>query len=215
MAVDQSICLTKSLPDTFPDHCSRLPLFAAPSQATLDSKSRMKYSSKEQSPDIEGASAQRGHVLSYEHHRAVYYGCVDAWTVYSIHVMKSGETQDRGQAPAACQKRWFVCPNDSSPSSFISLMLRQRSLFLCHEGQPLFSRTSVGCVSVKEGGRGLVLDPQGHSAFRVIHCLGPLFVQFLQRAKGPTKGEGRCRAGVSLGARDLHLPSTRYHLQSF
>lgn len=60
-----------------------------------------------------------------------------------------------------------------------------------------------------------MLDQQSHSALRVIHCLGPLFVQCLQREKGPAKGEEQSRAGVLLGARGLHLPSAHSHLQSF
>lgn len=75
-------------------------------------------------------------------------------------------------------------------------MPRQRSLFLSREGQPLFSRTSVGCVSVKEGG-GLVLDPQSHSALRVIHCLGPPLCSVACRER---RGQLKGREGAELGS---------------
>lgn len=139
-------------------------------------------------------------------------GCLD-----SVQYTCNEELRNTGQRTGSClmPKEVICLPKWFQSQLFYQFNAQAAFIISLPWGSASLQRTSVGCVSVKVGGRGLVLDPQGHSAFRVIHCLGPLFVQFLQRAKGPTKGEERCRAGVLLGARDLHLPSTHYHLQSF
>lgn len=121
--------------------------------------------------------------------------------------MKRGETGHRTGS--------FLTPLD-----MICLLCRFLSLYFFSPFY-LFNAQAVFITSLQGGsaslqqnkcglcfcqrGRGLVLDLRSHSALRGSHCLGPLFVQGLQREKGPARGEGGRRARVWKGAVGAHL----------
>lgn len=96
--------------------------------------------------EIEPTAAHEGQVASAEPRR-----CLD-----SVHSVCNEERRDRTQdkLPTHAIKRDLSPMPISRPvfSFFTCLLPSQCSLLLCREGRPLFSRTSAGSVSVKEGG---------------------------------------------------------------